>query len=84
MFFVNHSGLYNENGLIYPEFKDNFKRLIALMMQYHFTASYKDVDYISDKLKEHYFPEGTSIEENPKKAVDVSIIIKTYNTYLSL
>lgn len=46
------------------------------MMQYHFTASYEDVEYISDKLKEHYFPEGTSIEENPKKAVDVSRIIK--------
>lgn len=63
--------MYDENGLIYPEFKDNFKRVAALMLQYHFTASYKDVEYIGDKLKEHYFPEGTSIGENPKKAVDV-------------
>jgi len=44
------------------------------MLLYHFTASYKDVDFISDKLKEHYFPEGTSIEENPKNTVDVSNI----------
>lgn len=44
------------------------------MLLYHFTASYKDVGFISDKLKEHYFPEGTSIEDNPKNTVDVSII----------
>lgn len=42
------------------------------MLQYHFTASCKDVDIISERLKEHYFPQGTSIEENPKKTVDVS------------
>jgi len=53
------------------------------MLLYHFTASYKDVGLISDKLKEHYFPEGTSIEDNPKKTVDVSItniIITFYYT----
>uniref|UniRef100_A0A2S2QI72 Carboxylic ester hydrolase n=1 Tax=Sipha flava TaxID=143950 RepID=A0A2S2QI72_9HEMI len=68
-FFV--SRLYNESGLIYPDVKDNFKRVMPVMLQYHFTASYKDVDIISDSLKEHYFPEGTSIEENPMKMVDM-------------
>lgn len=66
--------MYNENGLIYPEFKENFRRIVPLMLLYHFTASYKDVGFISDKLKEHYFPEGTSIAENPNKTVDVSNI----------
>ncbi|KAL5242170.1 hypothetical protein ACI65C_009580 [Semiaphis heraclei] len=65
------SRLYNENGLIYPEFKENFRRIVPLMLLYHFTASYKDVGFISDKLKEHYFPEGTSIAENPNKTVDM-------------
>lgn len=69
-------GLYDENGLIYPEFKDNFKRIVPLMLQYHFTALYKDVSFISDKLKEHYFPTETLIEENPLKTVDVSTYVE--------
>lgn len=73
--------MYNENGLIYSEFEDNFRRVVPLMLLYHFTASYKDVELISDKLKQHYFPEGTSIEENPKKTVDVSCTRNSITIY---
>lgn len=66
------TGLYNESGLIYPEFNDNFNRIVPLMLLYHFTASYKDVNSISVQLKERYFPEGVSVQENPRKAVEVS------------
>lgn len=63
--------LYNESGLIYPEFNDNFNRIVPLMLLYHFTASYKDVNSISVQLKERYFPEGVSVQENPRKTVEM-------------
>ncbi|VVC41617.1 Carboxylesterase type B, conserved site,Carboxylesterase, type B,Carboxylesterase type B [Cinara cedri] len=65
------SWLYDENGIIRPELKNNFNRIVPLVLQYHFTASYKDVDFISNKIKEHYFPKGISIEDNPKNTVDM-------------
>lgn len=79
--FRKFTGLYNENGLVYPEFKDNFKRIVPLILGYHFTALYKDVQFINDKLKEHYFPNGTSIEENPQKTVDVSDFIIKFSYF---
>lgn len=43
-----------------------------MMLEYQFTALQKDLDDISNRLKERYFPEGRPIEDNPDRAVDVS------------
>lgn len=74
MILINNTfliGLYNKNGLIYPQLKNYFNYYIASLIQYKYLPNITDVPSIGEKIFNQYFPDGNM--NDPLRAVKVSI-----------
>lgn len=71
MYIYWFAALYNSTSFVRTEFRDDFNRLLSIMLHYNHYTKEEYIDEIGQLVLKEYFPSGTIDDDSHFNAVHV-------------